>query len=104
MRAYLESVRPELKLTDEARVAVGHLLTPQPAGTAACPAGDPDDRALSVATLPRWARRLYGLPGLPTTDLSATVTLRALQTATARAARPPGPPDVERARRLVRAG
>lgn len=31
------------------------------------------------ALLPRWARRLYGLPGLPTTDLSATLTARSLR-------------------------
>ena len=34
---------------------------------------------LAFASLPRWARRLYGLPGLPTTDLGASVTLRWLR-------------------------
>jgi uncharacterized protein (DUF2236 family) len=33
--------------------------------------------------LPRWARRLYGLPGLPTTDLTATLSGRAVRTALA---------------------
>ena len=32
--------------------------------------------ALAFAMLPRWTRRLYGLPGLPTTDLSATIAAR----------------------------
>jgi uncharacterized protein (DUF2236 family) len=35
--------------------------------------------AAGFALLPPWARRLYGLPGLPTTDLSATLTVRALR-------------------------
>jgi hypothetical protein len=35
----------------------------------------------AAALLPRWARRLYGLPGLPTTDLTAEVTARALRQA-----------------------
>jgi hypothetical protein len=43
---------------------------------------------LAFATLPRWARRLYGLPGLPTTDLGASVTLRWLRVASA--VLPPG--------------
>ena len=38
--------------------------------------------ALSAALLPRWARRLYHLPGWPTTDLTATLAARALRTAT----------------------
>ncbi|HEX2361667.1 MAG TPA: oxygenase MpaB family protein [Jiangellaceae bacterium] len=37
--------------------------------------------AAGFALLPRWARRLYRLPGLPTTDLSATLTVRALRAA-----------------------
>ena len=39
--------------------------------------------ALAVGLLPPWARRLYGLPGLPTTDLSATLSTRALRRALA---------------------
>ena len=35
---------------------------------------------LGFCLLPRWARRLYRLPGLPTTDLAATVAVRALRT------------------------
>jgi uncharacterized protein (DUF2236 family) len=33
---------------------------------------------LAFGLLPRWARRLYGLPALPTTDIAATLGLRAL--------------------------
>jgi hypothetical protein len=45
---------------------------------------------------------MYGLPGIPTTDLGATVTLRALRLATGLLPDAPAPPDIERARRLVR--
>jgi uncharacterized protein (DUF2236 family) len=31
--------------------------------------------------LPRWARRAFRLPGLPTTDLSASVSARAIRAA-----------------------
>ena len=34
---------------------------------------------LAFATLPPWARRLYGLPGLPTTDLGASLAVRGLR-------------------------
>ena len=37
--------------------------------------------ALGIGLLPRWARRMYRLPGLPTTDLTTTAGLRALRTA-----------------------
>ena len=36
---------------------------------------------LGFCLLPRWARRLYRLPGLPSTDLGATVAVRALRAA-----------------------
>jgi len=35
---------------------------------------------LAFATLPRWARRLYGLPATLVGDLWATTTLKALHT------------------------
>lgn len=34
---------------------------------------------IAAAMLPPWARRLYKLPGLPTTDISATVAARAVR-------------------------
>lgn len=37
--------------------------------------------AVAFALLPRWARRIYGLPGLRTTDLAATLLLRGLRSA-----------------------
>jgi hypothetical protein len=58
--------------------------------------------ALSFAALPPWARRLYGAPGLPTTDLAATIAVRALRRATTALPDLPGSPQIERARRLMR--
>lgn len=37
--------------------------------------------ATAFGLLPPWARRLYGAPGLPTTDLSATLSVRTLRLA-----------------------
>jgi hypothetical protein len=54
-----------------------------------------------MATLPRWARRMYGLPGLPTTDLAATAALRSLRIATHMLPELPAPPAIERARQLM---
>jgi hypothetical protein len=61
----------------------------------------PPVAALAFATMPRWARRMYGSPGLPTTDLSATLALKAFRAAVARIPGPPEPPHLQRARRLM---
>jgi hypothetical protein len=37
---------------------------------------------LAFALQPAWARRLYRLPGLPVTDLAASLAVRWLRTAT----------------------
>ena len=82
---YLESVRPELEATAQARDAVRSLLWPpmepkvewltpaRPAWTAFALTG--------FGLLPRWARRMFALPGLPTTDVSASLSARAIRTA-----------------------
>ncbi|RCW43131.1 uncharacterized protein (DUF2236 family) [Halopolyspora algeriensis] len=76
---YFHTVRTELRCTAAARRAALFLLWPpmattvqlltpaRPAWTALA--------TLAVATLPRWARTLYGLPALRTTDWSTTPTL-----------------------------
>jgi uncharacterized protein (DUF2236 family) len=102
MAAYIASVRPELAMTDEAREAVGNLFAPRGDAPARVKLAIPAIATLSLATLPRWARRLYGLPAVPTTDLGATATLRALRTITGLLPDVPAPPDIEEARRLVR--
>ena len=54
--------------------------------------------ALSFAVLPPWARRLYGAPGLPTTDLAATIALRALRQVTTLV---PDSAEAQRVRHLI---
>jgi uncharacterized protein (DUF2236 family) len=82
---YFERVRPELRVTAAARSTARFLFVPPmpklvqlatPARVAWLTAA-----GLAFATLPPWARRLYGSPGLPTTDLGASVTLRGLRLA-----------------------
>ncbi|MGB8996804.1 MAG: oxygenase MpaB family protein [Pseudonocardiaceae bacterium] len=82
---YFHQVCPELRASPMARRAALRLALPplslrtelttpaRPAWTVVA--------SLAFTLLPRWARRLYGLPGLPTTDLTATVVLRGLRTA-----------------------
>ncbi|AQZ64841.1 unnamed protein product [[Actinomadura] parvosata subsp. kistnae] len=81
LRDYIEAQRPGLRFVPEAahplrlslNAPLPRLLTPlkpvMPALT-----------LLAFATLPRWARRLYGLPATPVGDLWATATLRTLHT------------------------
>lgn len=102
LAAYFDRVRPELALTDEARRGVGGLLTPQPSAPTGIALALSSIAAISFTTLPRWARRMYGLPGLPTTDLGVTLALKALRTASDLLPDIPAPPEIARARRLVR--
>ncbi len=82
---YFADVRADLRASSTSRGAAIRLLAPpmslrttlttpaRPAWTALA--------ALGFALQPRWARRLHGVPTLPTTDLAATVTLRTLRAA-----------------------
>ncbi len=75
-RTYFRDVQPQLRVTAGAREAARFVLwPPMPAlvqlGTPARPAWAAVATA-AFAMLPRWARRAYSLPGLPTTDLAAT--------------------------------
>ncbi|GAA4693227.1 hypothetical protein GCM10023215_33060 [Pseudonocardia yuanmonensis] len=102
---YFARMRPRLRVTDEARVAVGGLLAPPappPGAPAWTRAAISATATTALATLPRWARRMYGLPGLPTTDLVASALLGGLRRATDLLPDPPAPPEVREARRLVR--
>lgn len=81
LRERIGGYRPELTVSREALDAARFVLFP-PLPPRARPA-----RPLwaGVATLafclqPRWARRMYRMPGLPTTDVGAALTLRALRT------------------------
>lgn len=84
MAAYFRGMRPYLHTTAAAReTALFVLWPPMPAllriGTPARPAWVAL-AAAAGAMLPRWARRMYRLPGLPTTDLAATAAGLAFRT------------------------
>ena len=65
LKTYFDEVRPRLRLTDEAITGTVNLLTARLPGAAGKLTQPPWRR--SPATMPRWARRMYGSPGLPTT-------------------------------------
>lgn len=80
---YFAAMRPRLTATPEARSAARFvLLPPMPTPVALATPARPawaGVAGLAFASLPGWARRLYRLPGLPTTDLATTAGLRALR-------------------------
>jgi uncharacterized protein (DUF2236 family) len=81
--AYLDAMRPQLRATAAARrTALFGFLPPMPPWVALATPAVPawaGLTSLAFAMLPRWARRLYGAPGLPTTDAAATAAGRALR-------------------------
>jgi uncharacterized protein (DUF2236 family) len=85
LAAYFERMRPELAVTPAARDACRLIVLPPMKPwvrflTPAQPAWG-GLAALSVALLPRWARRMYSLPGLGLTDPAATAALRGFRQA-----------------------
>jgi uncharacterized protein (DUF2236 family) len=81
---YYRRIRPELALTkDSAEAAVFLSAPPMPRRLGLTPVRlvYTGLAALAVGLLPPWARRLYGLPGLPTTDLTASISARTLRAA-----------------------
>jgi uncharacterized protein (DUF2236 family) len=85
LEEYYRQVRPSLRVTSVARRnALWMFGPPMPKWVQLATPARPSWAALTATAaglLPRWARRLYGLPGLPTTDLSAQLTARALRQA-----------------------
>ena len=80
--AYYEEIRPRLYACDEARQALRLTLHPPvPEGNRVLKLGLPPVSALAFSTLPRWARRMYGTPSGPLSDLAATAGLRAARLA-----------------------
>lgn len=82
--AYFSQVRPQLRLTPAARTAARFVLLPPMARrvellTPARPAWAALG-ATAFSLLPRWARRLYRMPGLPSTDLAGALAARGLRT------------------------
>ena len=85
LEAYFEMIRPSLAVTPPARDALRLvLLPPMPAWvqlfTPARPAWA-TLASLALGSLPRWARRMYSLPGLGLTDAAASAGLKAFRQA-----------------------
>ena len=77
LEAYYERIRPSLYACPEAKQALMKSYHPDvPAEFRALRLMVPPLNTLAFASLPRWARRMYGMPGSPLTDVGATVALR----------------------------
>lgn len=85
LAAYFEETRPELRVTSEARRALRFVLFP-PMPTVAWPAKPvwASLATVAVGLLPGWARRLYGLPPVPSTGVAAAAAARAFRATTIR--------------------
>ena len=80
--AYYEQVRPGLYACEEAKQALRMTFHPPvPDGNRALKLGLPPVAALAFYTLPRWARRMYGRPNGPVSDVAATGGLRVARVA-----------------------
>ena len=80
--AYFEQIRPELHACDEAKEALRLLFHPPvPEGNRTLKVAMPPFNALAFATLPGWARQMYGRSGGPLTDMAATAGLQAARLA-----------------------
>jgi uncharacterized protein (DUF2236 family) len=85
LAAYFDGIRAQLAVTPAARAASRFVLVPPMPGwvqllTPARPAWS-TLASLGAATLPRWARQVYGLPGFGFTDTAATAGLKAFRQA-----------------------
>ncbi|MBB2912831.1 uncharacterized protein (DUF2236 family) [Streptosporangium becharense] len=81
MDDYIRACRPRLYFAPEVPHPLRQSLNaPLPVRLTPLKPMFPMVTLLAFATMPRWARKLYGLPATPLGDLWATVTLRTLQT------------------------
>ena len=85
LSSYFEKIQPELSATDDAkRAALFIALPPLPPllrfGTPIAPLWG-GITSLAAASLPRWARRLYGWPTLPGQQSATDIALRTTRTA-----------------------
>jgi uncharacterized protein (DUF2236 family) len=82
LAAYYERTRPRLYACDEAKQALRLTFRPPvPDGNRVLKLGLPPVAVLAFSTLPGWARRMYGAPAGPLSDLAATAGLRATRIA-----------------------
>jgi uncharacterized protein (DUF2236 family) len=82
IEAYYESMRPMLRASADAHATARFLAVPTlPWGLGWTPVRPLwlGVSAYAFSLLPSWARRMYGWPGLPTTDLAATLTSRTIR-------------------------
>jgi uncharacterized protein (DUF2236 family) len=80
--AYYEEIRPRLHACEEAMQALRLTIRPPvPDGNRALKLGLPPVSVLAFSTLPGWARRMYGRPDGPLSDIAATAGLRAVRLA-----------------------
>jgi uncharacterized protein (DUF2236 family) len=82
VRDYYREMLPRLRMTRAAAESMLFLsVPPMPWGLGYTPARAAwlGLSALAVSLQPPWARKLFGLPGLPTTDLTASLSTRALR-------------------------
>ncbi len=83
--AYYARMRPRLSACAEARHALRLSFTPKlPPGFLALRLLVPPLNVLGYASLPRWARRMYGTPAIGLTDGAVTLALRAAFESTTR--------------------
>jgi len=105
MRDYYADMRTRIYACQEAKEGLRRLFNPAvPRQWLPLKLAAPGIATLVVATLPRWARRMYGLPATPLEDLWATAWLKALHRGTRVV--PESwrySPDARRARDLTRA-
>jgi uncharacterized protein (DUF2236 family) len=81
---YYREMRPELQVSRQAREAARFVMhPPMPRKVALLTPARPawyGLGGLAFSLLPVWVRRMYRFPGLPTTDLGATLAAKALRT------------------------
>jgi uncharacterized protein (DUF2236 family) len=80
--AYYERIQPQLATTrDTVESMLFMAVPPMPFGLGWTPArgGFAGIAALAMGTLPAWARRRYGLPGIAATDPAASLAIRLLR-------------------------
>lgn len=83
--SYYDQMRPKLGACPEARRALRLSFTPKlPPSLLPLRLLVPPINVLGYASLPRWARRLYGTPAIGLTDAAVTVALRAAFESTTR--------------------
>jgi uncharacterized protein (DUF2236 family) len=83
--AYYDRMRSGLYACPEAKQALWRSYNPDvPASLLGLKLVVPPVNTLAFASLPRWARRMYGAPGSPLTDVATTAALRLAHESTTR--------------------